>query len=100
AGMPNADPDTDKIIADMSADRAQAVVAGISPAGFHPHFARWQIQLVVKHDDVGEVDFEKPRCLAHGPATFIHVRHWLEQQYALAADGAFRHLTLKPATPG
>src|SRR5690606_12174796 len=68
AGMPDADPDADEIIADVSTDGPQAVVAGISPASFHPDLAWRQIQLVVKDDDVGEVHLEKPRCLAHGTA--------------------------------
>src|SRR5690606_25498250 len=52
AGMPDADPDADEIVADVSADGSQAVVAGITAAGFHPNLSRRQIQLVVKDDDV------------------------------------------------
>ena len=44
AGMADADAHAAIVVADMRGDRAQAVVAGIAAAGFHPHFAGRQFE--------------------------------------------------------
>ena len=56
AGMADADPHALKVVADMGADRAQPVMAGIAAADLHSDLAGREIELVVKDDERARVE--------------------------------------------
>src|SRR5690606_4556356 len=97
--MADADPNPYEVVAEVGTDRAQTVVAGIATADLHLHSAGGKVQLVVEDNHVLQVDFEESCRFADRAPALVHVGHGLKQQNALAADGPFRRLALKPAAP-
>ena len=63
ARMADADAHALVVIADMRADRAQAVVARDAAADLHAHLGGRQLDLVVEHRDVGQ----RPACRNASP---------------------------------
>ena len=61
------------VVADVIGDRAQAVVARIAAAKFHPDFRRRQFDLVVKHHDAAGIELVEICSLRHRPARLVHV---------------------------
>ena len=58
-GTADADPHPHIVVAAMSGNRTQAVVSGVAAAGLHAHFRRGEVDLVVEHGDVAELDLEE-----------------------------------------
>src|SRR5512133_1393248 len=89
AGVADAEAHASIIIAHMRGDRAQTVVSGIAAADLHTQLSRREVELVVEHDDVVELDLVEPRRLVHGAAGIVHESLRLDQDDALAGDLAF-----------
>ena len=99
AGMADADAHPAIVLADMGVDVAQAVVAAGTAALLHAHPAGREVELVVEHHDAVERDLEEAHGLAHGLARLVHEGHGLQDQRALAAEMAFRHLAVEARPP-
>ena len=83
----------------MGVDVAQAVVAAGAAALLHADAAGREVELVVEHDDAVERDLQEAHRFAHGLARLVHEGHGLQDQRALAAEMAFRHLAVEARTP-
>ena len=78
-GVSDSEPHAIIMGADMLMDRAQPVVARMSAARFQAHFAGCEVDFIVKNDNVGAVEFEKPHRLAHGLTRQVHEGFGLEK---------------------
>src|SRR5208282_2604695 len=99
AGMADADTHPPVVVADVLADRAQAVVPGNATADFDPDFAWRQLDLIVEYRDVIKRELKEMRRLGDGTAGFIHIGAGQEQQHARAADRPFTRDPLETAAP-
>ena len=90
AGMADAQTHASVVVADMGADRTQAIVAGVSAADFDPDLRRRKVEFVMNDDKRGAVEFVKAERFADAAAGFVHEGLRGEQHDALAADHALR----------
>ena len=73
AGMPDAEAHALVVVADMRADRAQAVVPGDAAADLHAHLGGRQFDLVVKHRDVAKRHLVEMHRLGNRATGLVHV---------------------------
>ena len=99
ARMTDADAHALVVVADMRADRAQAVMARDAAADLHAHLGGRQIDLVVKHRDVAERHLVEMHRLGDRAAGLVHVGAGQQQQHLLAADRAFGRHALEAPPP-
>ena len=64
-------------------------MAGDPAARLHPHLAGREIELVMEHHDVAELELVEAHGLAHGAARVVHEGLRLEQEHLLLAELAF-----------
>ena len=83
------------LIADMRADRTQAVVTCDAAADLDPHLGRRQVDFVVKHDDVVDAELVEIRRFRDRASGFVHERAGQQQKRLLAADRALGRDALK-----
>ena len=95
AGMADAEADALVIVADMGADRAQAVVSGIAAADLDAHFGGRKIEFVVQHDDGVEVELMEAHRLADAAAGIVHEGLRRQQRDALRPDRTFGERALE-----
>jgi hypothetical protein len=57
----------------MRIDRADAVMPGRAAALLHPHLAEFQVDLVIQHDQIVEVELVELHRGLHGAAAVVHV---------------------------
>ena len=72
AGMPNTEPHTAIIVADMRGNRAQPVMSGNTATDFYADLGRRQLEFVMEHYDIGDPELEEVRgFLTARPKSFI-----------------------------
>ena len=70
----DADAHARVLVAEVGGERAQAVVAGVAAAGLHLDLARREVELVVKDDDVADVELQEADGIARRAAdSFMYV---------------------------
>ena len=99
-GMADADAHPHIVVADMRRERSEPVMAGDPAARLHPHLAGREIELVMEHHHVGEIELVEAHRLADGAARRVHEGPGLEQQHLLIAELAFGGGALEALAPG
>ncbi len=61
-------------------------MTGDPAARLHPQFAGRQVELVMEHHDVAEIELVEARGFAHGAARLVHEGLGLEQQHRLPPE--------------
>ena len=57
-------------------------------ADLHAHLSSGQVELVVEHDHVADIELVEAHGFAHGAARLVHVGLGLEHQHALRSEAA------------
>jgi hypothetical protein len=91
-GVANADTQSPILIgAELGMDVAQAIVSGVAAAEFEFGFARWDVQLIMNHQDLIGLDLEEPSQSADGFARQVQEGLRLQQPHVLPFDGGACH---------
>ncbi len=100
ARMADADAHADIIVAEMGGHRFQAVMPGDAAAGLHPHLAGGEVELVVEHDHVVELELVEVHGFLSGLARLVHEGAGFQHDDFFAAELAFARPALKAFAPG
>src|SRR5271165_28793 len=86
AGVADADPHALVVVADMGADRAQSVMAGIAAADLYPDLGGREIEFVVNNEERACVELPEAQRFADAASGFVHEGLRLEQHDPNLAD--------------
>ncbi|MNV81506.1 hypothetical protein D3C71_1751740 [compost metagenome] len=100
AGVADAEPQAAVLLAAMSVDRLDAVVATVAAADLDARFRRRQVQLVIDDGDVLRLQLVEAHGFTDRLAGEVHERLRLHQENALSADFAFGDFGLELLRPG
>src|SRR4051812_41746976 len=93
-GFPHANPQAPEVIAQLCDEIANAVVARRATTLLQLHDARWEIQLIVRDENLFDRNLVEGRDTARRAATAVHVSHWLEEPDLVPIDTHARELPL------
>jgi hypothetical protein len=78
SGVTNPDSQSPVLVrAKLGMDVAQAIVSGMAAAEFEFGFSRWDVQLIVDHQDLIRLNFEEPSQSGDRFARQVHEGLWL-----------------------
>src|ERR1043165_4744265 len=88
------------VVADLGGERLQPIMAGNAAAHLHAHFALRKVELVVKGDNVAEIELVEAHRLADRATRLVHESLRLEQKHLLPAELAFGSEAREALAPG